>query len=281
MASVSTFTTSLTSASDSSNLSNEPTETLSTPANINMSVCGVDIASPPYFSFSSAETPASEENSGITYDYMKEVSQQLNINIKILRYPWKRCLSMLKRGTTDGVVGASFIDERKFFGHYPTTPEGELDEGKLMFSSVYWLYTNSPLVLWDGTSLTLPGDGIAATTLGYSSVALLQKLGLKVHEEYLPSQLVSMLMSSKRTILIAGYEGQLEPLITERIAKRNNPAHQIEKHPIPLAHDDMYLLISKPFYQSHKEEAESIWDLFGELHENGRYDKITEAYFDR
>ncbi|UZE95893.1 substrate-binding periplasmic protein [Alkalimarinus alittae] len=271
------FFTLQTNASELSYTVSETAHALNTPDKTNVSVCGVDIASPPYFLFSSAQTPKSGEHRGITYDLMKEVSQQLNINIEILRFPWKRCLTMLKKGTTDGVIGASFIDKRTLFGHYPTTPTGLIDQNRVMFTSVYWLYTNSPSILWNGRSLTLPDNGIAATNLGYSSVGLLEKLGINVHEEHQPSRLVTMLMSN-RPVLIAGYENQLKPLISESIKKNKIPAEKIKKRPTPLSHDYMYLLISKPFYRSHKGMTESIWNLFGEFHKSGRYQQIADTY---
>lgn len=274
----------LSSASEStaftpglSNVSSESTQISNTTKNIKMSVCGIDISSVPFFSYSSAETPPSGVQSGIAYDVIKEVTQRVDVDIELIRYPWKRCLAMLKKGTVDGVMGASFVEERRLFGHYPTTPEGLVDNKRLMYSSVYWLYTNSQSITWDGTSINMPGDGVAATILGYSSVNLLRKLGVEAFEEYLPSTLVTML-ASNRPVLVASYATQLEALIIESVERGDIPSDLIEKMPIPLSNDEMYLLISKPFYRSHKSVAESIWDSFRKLHESGRYDEIANAY---
>lgn len=245
---------------------------------LQITVCGIDIANPPFHLLPSSNTQADEIHNGVAYSIMQEVSQQLGVKVKIVRYPWKRCLKKLQKGTVDGVMGASFVKERTSFGHYPTTSSGEIDFRRIIYSSEYWLYTNNSSVKWDGKSLTLPHEGITATGLGYSSGKLLQKLGVKVHEEYLPSSLAYMLFT-KRPVVIAGYAGQIDPYINQESNNKSNQANLIVKLPIPLSQDDMFLLISKPFYQSHKELTEKIWDLFGEIHHNGRYDEILNSYF--
>lgn len=244
-----------------------------------ITVCGVDIASPPFFIFSYLDTPEEGEHKGAAYDIIGEVSIQIGINIIIKRYPWKRCLIYLKDGSIDGVMGASYLKERSDFGHYPLKDNGDVDYERSIYSNDYWLYTNEESVVWDGETLMLPNDGIAGTGLGYSSAKLLNDLGAEVFEAHSPSTLVSMLMSQEIAV-IAGYAKQLEPHFEPYHHSVGIKSDSIRKLNIPLAQDNMFLLVSKQFYQTHKSMTERIWNIFSDIHKDGRYQEIINSYME-
>ncbi|MEH6651416.1 MAG: transporter substrate-binding domain-containing protein [Motiliproteus sp.] len=242
-------------------------------ANTKITVCGIDIANPPFYRFTQSETPGYGKNKGVAFDLIEAASLNLGIHIQIVRLPWKRCLIMLKNGQVDGVIGASYTRERTVYGHYPTTTMGQIDYSRIIYSNTYWLYSNDKAVTWDGKTLRLPLGGSVATGLGYSSGNLLRNLGVELHQEYSPSKLFALL-NNRRVSVIAGYARQVEPFLTSQ----PQAASAIRKLPIPLSQDDMFLLISKPFYQSHKDVAESIWSFFGEFHRNGSYNTLLNYY---
>jgi len=242
-----------------------------------MTVCGVDIANPPIFSFSSTDTPENGEYNGVAYEVINEVATQLGINILIKRYPWKRCLAYLKDGSIDGVMGASYLKERSEFGHYPQTDTGDIDYERIIYSSVYWLYSNDERVVWDGKTLVFPEGGVAGTGLGYSSAKLLRNLGVEVFEAYSPSTLVSMFMSQELAV-IAGYAKQIESHFEDYRRRVGINSEPIRKLHIPLAQDHMFLLVSKQFYRTHKQAAENVWNVLGDIHKNGRYQAIFNSY---
>jgi len=241
-----------------------------------MKVCGVDIANPPIFSFNYSDTPENGKHNGVAYEVINEVTTQLGINIFIKRYPWKRCLTYLKDGSIDGVMGASYLKERSEFGHYPQTGTGTIDYERIIYSNTYWLYTNEEAVAWNGETLVLPAGGVVGTGLGYSSAKLLRNLGAEVFEAYSPSTLASMLMSQELAA-IAGYAKQIEPYF-EAYRRPEINLNSIRKLRVPLAQDSMFLLVSKQFYQKHKQITESIWNVFGDIHKNGRYQEIFNSY---
>jgi len=244
-----------------------------------MTVCGVDIASPPFYRFTHSNTPENGEHNGVAYEIMNEVSTQLGIKILIERDPWKRCLRHLKEGVVDGVMGASYLKERSDFGHYPQTNTGAVDDERIIYSNVYWLYTNDENVVWDGEVLVLPEGGISGTGLGYSSAKLLRNLGAEVFETHSPSKLASMLMSHK-TAVIAAYAKQIEPHFESYRHLGGVDVDSIRKLQIPLAQDNMYLLVSKQFYRKHKKVAERVWNVLGDIHKDGRYKEITNSYME-
>jgi len=249
----------------------------STDSLFQMIVCGVDIANPPFYSFTNSDTPENGEHNGVAYEIMNEVGTQLGINISIKRYPWKRCLNYLKDGSIDGVIGASYLKERSDFGHYPQTDIGNIDYERIIYSSGYWLYTNDENVFWDGETLVLPDGGVVGTGLGYSSAKILSDLGAEVFEAHSPVTLASMLMSQEITV-IAGYAKQIEPHLEFYHRRAGINLDSVRKLHIPLAQDKMFLLVSKQFYQKHKEIAERIWNVFGEIHKDGRYQEIFNSY---
>ena len=249
----------------------------STNSLLQITVCGVDIASPPFFSFTYSDTPENGEHNGVAYEIMNEVTTQLGINILIKRYPWKRCLAYLKDGSIDGVMGASYLKERSDFGHYPLKDTGEIDYSRIIYSNDYWLYTNDENVFWDGKTLVLPDAGIVGTGLGYSSAKLLSNLGAKVFEAHSPSTLASMLMSQE-IAAIAGYAKQIEPHFVNYRRRAGINSESIRKFHIPLAQDNMFLLVSKQFYRKHKKVAERVWNVFGDIHKDGRYQGIFNSY---
>ena len=242
-----------------------------------ITVCGIDIANPPFYNFTYSNTPENGEHNGVAYEIMKVVTSQLGINILIKRYPWKRCLSYLKDGSIDGVMGTSYLKERAHFGHYPLKDTGDIDYDRIIYSNDYWLYTNDENVLWDGKTLVLPKGGVVGTGLGYSSAKLLSNLGAEVFEAHSPSTLASMLMSQKIAV-IAGYDKQIEPHLKWDRRNADIKSDSIRKLDIPLTQDKMFLLVSKQFYRKHKKLAEKVWNVFGDIHTDGRYQDILNSY---
>jgi polar amino acid transport system substrate-binding protein len=244
---------------------------------LKMTVCGIDIANPPFFRFTSSETSGSGQYNGVVYDLIEMVSRQLDISIHLVRYPWNRCLMMLKKGHVDGVVGVSYLHERTEIGYYPTTATGEIDYSRIIYSNTYWLYTNDKSVIWDGNKLVLPRGGIAGTGLGYSSGNLLRSLGVELHQEYHPSALAALLLN-RRISVIAGYAKEIEPFLSSQRIQTDDESAPVWKLPIPLNHDEMFLLVSKSFYMSYENVTESIWNLFGKLHRDGSYEDLFSRY---
>jgi len=128
-------------------------------------------------------------------------------------------------------------------------------------------------------NLSVPRGKKAGTGLGYSSAKLLRNLGVEVFEAYSPSTLVSMFMSQELAA-IAGYAKQIEPHFEDYRRRAGINSDSIRKLHLPLAQDNMFLLVSKQFYRTHKQVVESIWDVLGDLHKNGRYQAIFNSYME-
>ena len=94
-----------------------------------------------------------QENSpGLEIELYRLMAKGLNLELRVVRLPWKRCLADLKHGRVDGIFPASFKPERLSLGRFPTQ-NGKIDPSRKSRDSAYFLYTNiaSPLG-WDGQS---------------------------------------------------------------------------------------------------------------------------------
>lgn len=233
-----------------------------------LTVCAISIANPPFYLHPSEDPDDGNYAKGVAFELMKELERRLNISILVKRNPWKRCMLSLEHGEIDGLLGASYLAERRSIGHYPLTVQGEPDYAKQLYSSHYWLYAKNPAVSWDGQQLILPPRSEAGTGLGFSSVKLLSKLNVPVVEEYLPARLVTLL-ENDRVAVIAGYTYQFSPYIAQ-----SKESKSIYRLPIPLQKDDMFLLFSNPYYHANTDQAESIWSALAEIHRSGQYDAM-------
>jgi len=66
---------------------------------------------------------------GIEIELYRLMAARLNLQLEMVRIPWKRCLSEVKQGRADGIFPASFKPERLSLGVYPMR-NGKLDPSK-------------------------------------------------------------------------------------------------------------------------------------------------------
>lgn len=237
-----------------------------------VTVCGISVANPPFY-LQATEDPTHEDYAkGVAFDLMSDLEKRLNIKINVKRNPWKRCLLLVEKGEIDGVLGASYLAERRTIGRYPLTANDEPDYSKLLYSSDYWLYAIDPKVTWDGKQLIIPEGTQAGTGLGFSAAKLLAKQNVPVVEEFYPQRLVELLVN-KRLSVIAGYTYQF----ANAIAESPFPGAIIRLTP-PLQQDDMFLMFSHQFFNQHQSLAESVWNELAEIHRSGHYEATMRDY---
>lgn len=56
--------------------------------------------------------PDNQEPTGLYIDLVMEAAKQLEITIKLKRYPWKRCQRLVSNGDVDGIIGLFKTQER-------------------------------------------------------------------------------------------------------------------------------------------------------------------------
>ena len=118
---------------------------------------------------------------GAIIDLLKSFEKDIGVEFRFKIYPWKRCLSMLKKNKVDGVFNASFKKERMKFGVYPFV-EGKINFMRGTHSSDYVLYKRkNSLLKWDGKKFIDLKNHIGAER-GFSIISELKTLGVSVKE---------------------------------------------------------------------------------------------------
>src|SRR5689334_9264655 len=64
---------------------------------------------------------------GLNFELLRRVEILLNEQFIYLPKPWKRCLSELKIGQVDGIIGAADSIDRRAWSRIPQLPDGRED----------------------------------------------------------------------------------------------------------------------------------------------------------
>lgn len=209
---------------------------------------------------------------------IQNIQKNLDIEIKLDRSPWLRCLKDLQFGKYDGVLNASYKEERLKFGVYPTTVDGKIDESKKIQDSSYSLYilkTNND-IKWDGKTLTGLTKPIMIT-LGYSiKQKLSQELKATVIERNLTTREQFLNLADNLVDGVANLD-----LASDHILK-NNPKlnEKIIKLTPPLESKAYYLILSHQLLNSNPKLAHKIWENIKEFRSSSKYSKIVKQVMD-
>lgn len=210
---------------------------------------------------------------GIALEMLQLVAQKLDLTFEFQRLPWKRCFIELQRGQVDGLFSASFKPERMESGAYPMQA-GVVDVGRRLYSTAYVLYAfTGTAVQWDGKVFTVPPQSVGAVS-GYSIVADLTKMGVKVVE--IRNTFVAFKnLHAQFFDAVAALELAGDAILKQHTAEWTN----ILKIAPPLKTVHYYLMLSQQFVQAHPALAEDIWNTSGVIRESDEFKHITEKYF--
>lgn len=213
---------------------------------------------------------------GTSVEVLQKVAKDLDLNIKFVRYPWKRCLSLLKKGKVHAVFDASFNLERSEFASYPTLDgSSKLNSQQRIARLSYVFYKNiENSFSWDGKKTTLLKDKKIGAVLGYSIVSDLKKLNLPVKEFKTGEKALSVLQLNQ----ISAY-ADLKPKIDYLLLNKKKEFNKIEQVGPPLKVKDYYLIFSKVFHTKNQKLASEIWSKIEELRKNGEVKSLDKKYY--
>jgi len=196
--------------------------------------------------------PASQ----LEVDKLKRLADGNGMTLAFKGVPWKRALVMIEKGVADGLINASYKEDRAQYAVYPMK-DGKLDSSRrLNPGKTYYIYKNrNSSISWDGTRFSRP-DGPVAAKDGYAVIEDLKKhqnidIVIKIREE----QIIGDLIRGK----IAAYAA----METEAQAMKKIPNFddKVVREPNPIRQKDYYVIFSKPSYDKKKDEIENLWDL--------------------
>jgi polar amino acid transport system substrate-binding protein len=222
----------------------------------------------PSFAGNSAVVP--DVSPGVLIDLVKMIGERVNLEIQFVRFPWKRCLSLLEIDRVNGVI-ASYSDARLALGRFPMR-DGKLDESRRISTAGYHLYQLSgDAPLWDGKKFTKTNITVGAP-LGYSIVDMLRSKDLQVIEAGNSLGLLYMLQRGRVDAVAA------PGLATDTILRRSPRRYaDIKRLPEPLQIKPYYLVLSRQFLKATPQKAEDIWDATKILREQAG-DLILQKY---
>ena len=113
------------------------------------------------FPYYMGDTQRVLEKPGAAVELVKLLEERIpGLRIKFSRYPWKRCLTMLKTGQVDGIFNASFNTSRTRIGEYPWE-DGQVDPSRRLTTISYYLYTlPNTEIGWNGEAFEDPDISI-------------------------------------------------------------------------------------------------------------------------
>lgn len=202
---------------------------------------------------------------GAAVELVKMLEERVpGLRVEFSRFPWKRCLEMLRTGRVDAIFNASFNTARLKIGEYPWK-DGEVDTSRRLTTISYYLYARPDVsVDWNGSTFGNTDIEIGAP-LGYSIVADLERLGVEVVTAR-SSQQNLQLLAAKRVNAVA-----LQSVTADFLLAQNSEALDgIVRVEPPLKTKPYYLMLSRQFKAAHPELSEHIWDAVAEL----RRDKL-------
>ena len=179
---------------------------------------------------------------------------------------------MIKLGFADGIINASYTEERAEYAAYPMK-EGKHDPAKRLRGVTYSLYKNSnSSIEWDGRQITKV-DGDIGAVKSFAVVKELQKIGIDVKEFQFELKLMKDLAIGKLKAVgmpdyIANAYIEKDPFLKTNI---------IQLQP-PLKKKDYYLIFSKIFYREHQEMAKCIWDKMEEYTHSKEYRRLKQEF---
>ncbi len=241
---------------------------------VELKIAFEDKEQPPYYIGNSSDVMAT--NPGVAVEMVLMVGDMLDdVQIKLLRMPWKRCTTMLEQNKVDGIFNASYKTSRLMAGWYPTvdkTHEGEVDPSRRITTIAYSLYAMKGKNLgWTGSNFDIL-KGTVGAPLGYSIVDDLRKKGVSVEEAPSTEMNLKKLVNG-RVLAVALQDVTGDSIISSKPEEFGN----IEKLSPPLKTKPYYLMLSKNFVSSHPELSQKIWDTIALIRETKLKD-IAKKY---
>lgn len=210
------------------------------------------------------------DGTGVDIQLLNMVGAKIGVEFKLTSMPWKRCLSQMQEDKIDGVLNASFKEERLAMGCYPTGADGKVDPARKTHDNAYALYRIKGSDLgWDGKVLSNLSGKIGAQS-GFSIIDQLKELKAQVDDETKDLSAVMKKLASGRlqgaALHIAGGDAWL--------AANPEVAAKIERVDPPLVVKPYYLMLSKAFVAKRPELAKAIWDGIAAARETAEYKKL-------
>lgn len=191
---------------------------------------------------------------GATIEHLHKITAAIaDLQLKLVRYPWQRCLKYLKSGEVDAVV-ANYSDSRRTLGVFPMRLD-KPDPRREFTQQEICLVTSKGLAKkWNGTSF----DGMSKVTLAHP-VSRAYKQALP-HRQFVRIPISAQAQALK---MLAQDKVQVISMVCKIAGKSALPSGfnpdtmQLLEPSIELLHG--HLVFSHQFYQANRATAQALW----------------------
>lgn len=214
------------------------------------------------------------EKQGLALTEILYIEKKLDIKIKLVRLPWKRCMLEAQSGKVDGLIAASFTKERSVWGVYPTKSNGQLDSSLKLHSDSYTVYVRKDsMIRWENGKFSNLGNNQIGVQLGYSVGTDLTEAGYPVYSSCsTAAELLGALQDKKVSVAVLQHLPTLKTL-NEKPALRKGLSPMSQ----PFKVMDQYLLFTKVFYNQNKDLSHKIWNTIPQARESAEYLKLKKS----
>lgn len=252
--------------SHAQDLAQSPAQNGANPASFSFCYQNIEL----YPNYTGTMNTVPEKDPGILVELVQLAASDARLDVTFERYPWKRCLALMKLGRVDSVI-ASFRPERQEALVYPML-NNHPDDNRMIVQNGYYLYQKKEKPsFWDGKNFTDPAAVIGAP-LGYSITAAMRDRGLNVVEAGTTEGLLHMLLYDRLQAVAA-------PGAAADTLLRQNPSEyaSVIKVAAPLKVNHYFIAFSHQFFEKHPNAATRLWEASPKVHAT-HFDQLQAKY---
>ncbi len=205
---------------------------------------------------------------GIHIDIVKQAAKKAGYDVKFVTVPWKRCLLNVKKGKSDGVIGASYKDKRAAFAYYPRDAKRSKKSKWRVDQVEYVVVTmKSNKYNYKGKLGTLPQP--VRAPYGYSIVGDLKKEGLNVDTAKNDDINFRKMFRDKDGCVVTN------PLVAKQLNRKGKFKGKLHISKKPIKSKSYHIIFSKNGSIS-KADGQKIWNQIKKIRSNKR--KMLKIY---
>ncbi|QDQ28877.1 hypothetical protein FNU76_22385 [Chitinimonas arctica] len=214
-----------------------------------------------------------KEREGLYVTLTRLAAKRADVQIELVKLPWKRCMAEVKSGVMDGVLGAGFLPERCEIGAYPGEQPCKPDPMLRLYIDRFLIYYNKQRPLsWDGRKLSGYKRRIAVQP-GFVVSRLLKEMGVPVDEsDKEPYQIL-------RKVSAGMVEGAIlqGPVADPLLKDVADFGATIERLPMAFQEYPTWLMMSHQRYKADPKRARALWLAYSQARDSAEYQAAKAA----
>ena len=209
---------------------------------------------------------------GLNFELLKRIEVLLNEQFSYAPKPWKRCLSELRLGQVDAVIGAADSIDRRAWSRIPQLPDGREDPARALFADAALVFLRvGGNGSWDGRELQAPGKLVVVQS-GYLVAQQLREKGYNPHES------VKSAADALRMLAAGSFDvAVLQGLEASKLA-REDPRFKgrVQQAELPYLVVNLHLMVARGTYQRDPQRIEAIWQAISTVRQARDYRQLEE-----